>query len=249
MSLAQHLIDDMNVAMKAKNNATLSTLRLLRSAVKNKQIDVQHELSDEEIVLIVKTQVKQLHDSIESFVAAGREELIQNARAELVVLEAYLPTQLSDEALEVVVQQVIDQLGATSKQDMGKVMGAAVKAVNGQANGSRIKEVVGRLLPIVLFVIAGSVVAQSVYAASSILPAQFSDYPFIETGLRVLRVSFLWFGLFAVNQILHGGFSFMTASMRDNSQQAAMGEITSGVVLSVAVVLLYSVTTIVIQVM
>ena len=248
MSLAQHIADDMKEAMKTKNNATLSTLRLLRSALKNKQIDVQHELSDEEIVSVIKTQVKQLHDSIESFESAGREEMVQSARAELVVLETYLPAQLSDEQLESIVKQVIDQTGATSKQEMGKVMGAAVKAVNGQADGGRIKEVVGRLLPVLICVIAGSLVAQSVYAASSIIPVQLSYYPLIETGLRVLRVIILWFGLLAVNQILHGGFSFMTASMRDDSQKAAMGEITTGVVGSVAVVLLYSVATIVIQV-
>lgn len=248
MSLAQRITDDMKEAMKTKNNATLSTLRLLRSAMKNKQIDVQHELSDEEIIGVVKVQVKQLQDSIASFDGAGRAEMAASARAEVEVLHQYLPAQMSDEQLEQVIKQAIEQTGAKSKSDMGKVMGAAVKAVSGQADGARIKSMVERLLPVVVCVLIGVSASSVAWAAIDIVPMQLSQYSFLETGIRIFRVLLLWFGLLAVNMILHGGFSFMVASMRDDAHKEAWGQITKGFIGSIAVVLLYSVATIAIEI-
>ncbi len=248
MSLSQRITDDMKEAMKTKNNATLSTLRLLRSSLKNKQIDLQHELSDEEVLAVIKTQVKQLNDSIASFQSGGREDMASAAKAEIAVLEHYLPAQMSDEQLEQVVKEVIAQTGALGKQDIGKVMGAAVKAAAGQADGARIKSIVERLLPVIVCVAIGLGMSQGAFAAIDIVPMQLSQYSFLETGIRVFRVLLLWFGLLAVNMILHGGFDFMTASMRDNAHKDAWGKIARGFVGSIAVVLLYSVATIVIEV-
>lgn len=238
----------MKEAMKTKNNATLSTLRLLRSALKNKQIDVQHELSDEEVLSVVKAQVKQLRDGFDSYTSAGRTDLAESAQAEIVVLEAYLPAQMSDEQLEAVVKQAIEQTGATSKQDMGKVMGAAVKAVSGGADGSRIKQIVERLLPVFVLVILGITSGVFAHAAIDIVPMQLSQYSFLETGIRIFRVLLLWFGILGVNMILHGGFIFMVSSMRDDSHKEAWNKIATGIMSSVAVVLLYSVATIVIEI-
>ncbi len=248
MSLTQTISDDMKEAMKTKNNATLSTLRLLRSAMKNKQIDVQHELSDEEIVAVIKSQMKQLVDSAVSFEAGGRPQMALSARAEIVVLERYVPAQMSDEALEQMIRKVIESTGAQSKQERGKVMGAAVKAVSGQADGARIKTFVERLLPVVVLVWVGVFASHVSFAAIDIVPIQLSSYSFLETGIRIFRVLLLWFGLLAVNMILHGGFTFMVASMRDNEHEKAWGEIAKGFIGSIAVVLLYSVATIMIDI-
>src|SRR3989338_8870037 len=137
MSLASIITENMKAAMKAKDSATLSTLRLLISAMMNKKIDVQHELSDAEVQEVVKSQVKQLKDSIESFKAGGREDLATSTQTEIFVLEQYLPAQMGDEELTKIVKEVVEKSGATSKADMGKVMGAAMAAVAGRADGSR----------------------------------------------------------------------------------------------------------------
>jgi uncharacterized protein YqeY len=248
MSLSQKITDDMKEAMKTRNSATLSTLRLLRSAMKNKQIDVQRELSDEEALGVVKMQIKQLKDGLESFLNAGREDLANAARAELVVLEVYLPAQISDGQLEEIVKGVIEQTGAKSKQDTGKVMGSVMKAVGERADGNRVKQMVERLFSVFVFVMISVTTAVVAHAAVDIVPIQLSQYSFLETGIRIFRVLLLWFGILGVNMILHGGFTFMIASMRDETHQECWGQIARGVISCVAVVLLYSVATIVIEV-
>jgi uncharacterized protein YqeY len=248
MSLSLKITDNMKEAMKSKNSATLSTLRLLRSALKNKQIDVQHELNDEEVLGVVKTQVKQLKDGLDSFVSAGREDLAQAARAELVVLEAYLPAQMSDEQLEGIIKGVMEQTGAKSKQDMGKVMGIVMKTVADGADGARVKQMVERLLSVFIFMMIGMTTATFAHAAIDLVPVQLSQYSFLETGIRIFRVLLLWFGVLGINMILHGGFTFMVSSMRDETHKDCWGKIARGVISCVAVVLLYSVATIVIEI-
>lgn len=238
----------MKEAMKSKNSATLSTLRLLSSALKYKKIDVQHELSDEEVLGVIKTQLKQLKDGLESFVNASREDLAVGVRAEILVLEAYLPTQMSDEELEAIVKNVIVQTGATGKQEMGKVMGAAVKAVSGSADGSRIKQMVERLLPVFLLVACGLTLSSYALAAIDIVPESLSYYSFLENGIRIFRVLLLWFGILGVNMILHGGFDYMVKGSRDFDQASAWNKIATGFMSSLAVVLLYSVATVIIEI-
>lgn len=249
--LSLQITDDMKDALKNKNNATLSTLRLLKSAMKNKQIDVQHELSDEEILGVIKTQVKQLKDGLESFVSAGREDLASQARAEIVVLENYLPKQMSDDELTALVRQTLEEVGAKTKQDTGKAMGAVMKAVQGRADGNRVKQIVESMLTVLVlgfgFWVLGH--ATPAFAAINVIPETLQAYPLLETGIRVLRVLLLWFGIIAICLILDGGFNFMTNGVRDQEGDAAMKKIVTGFVGSLAVVLLYSVTTVVISVM
>ena len=248
MSLSDKITSDMKEAMKAKNNATLSTLRLLRSAIKNKQIDLGHELSDEEVQAVVKSQAKQLKDAIESFSAGDREDLADKARSEVKILETYLPEEMSDEELEKIVKQTIEESGATSKADMGKVMGAAMKAVKGQADGNRVKEMVMKGLSV--FVLAFGVLAMftpDAHASIPILDA-VETVPYMETMVRVVRVLLLAFGIMFVNKILHGGFSYSVASSRDETHTSAMKEVMGGVYGTVAVALLFSVATIVLEI-
>ncbi|PJA45021.1 hypothetical protein CO174_05435 [Candidatus Uhrbacteria bacterium CG_4_9_14_3_um_filter_50_9] len=245
MTLAEQITQDMKEAMKAKEHATLSTLRLLRSAIKNKQIDVQHELSDEETLAVVKSQAKQLQDSLQSFVDAGRTEMAEGVQVELKVLEGYLPSQMSDEALRAVIEKTIRDVGATSKADMGKVMGASMNAVGGGADGNRVKAIVQELLPVLVLVSAGifSTVPE-VSAAIPIFADAQSQASTIEFGLRAFRVVILWFGIAGVVNMLKGGFEYMVASSRDDLHTAALQKMTHGFLGTIIVAALFSVATI-----
>ena len=135
----------MKEAMKAKNETVLSSLRLVRAAIKNKEIDVGHALSDEEGLAILKGLVKQYKDALSDFTKAGRTDLIEKQQAEIELLEKYLPAQMSEGEIETIVQKVITNLNATPK-DMGRVMGAAMKETAGKADGNAVKAVVEKLL-------------------------------------------------------------------------------------------------------
>jgi len=137
--LTDQITNDMKEAMKAQDAPRLSTIRMLKSALKNKQIELLHELSDEEAMAVIKTQIKQLKDAAETFRQAGRAETVEANEREVAVLEKYLPAQMDDAALIAVVKDALAAAGATSKADAGKAMGAAVKAVAGRADGSRVK--------------------------------------------------------------------------------------------------------------
>lgn len=240
----------MKDALKNKNNATLSTLRLLKSAIKNKQIDLQHELSDEEILGVIRTQVKQLKDGLVSFISAGREDLSSQARAEITVLENYLPKQISDEELTEIVKKTLEETGAKTKQEMGKAIGAVMKSVQGRADGTRVKHLVESLLAVLVLGFGFWVLsfAEPAFAAANIIPSQLQAYPLLETGIRILRILLLWFGIIAICLILDGGFNIMTVGVRDQEADAAMKKIMTGFIGSIAVVLLYSVTTVVIEI-
>jgi uncharacterized protein len=248
MSLSEQITTDMKTAMKAKDNATLSTLRLLRSAIKNKQIDLGHELTDEEVIAVIKAQAKQLKDSIESFTDGGREDLAEPTRLELETLKKYLPAEMSDEDLETIVKKVIEDSGATSKAEMGKVMGLAMKAVAGKADGNRVKEIVAKSLSV--FVLSIGIMAVYSSAALAAIPVleSMEAVPIIEIGVRIIRVMILAFGIVFVNKILHGGFSYTVASSRDESHSSAMQDVMTGLYGTIAVALLFSVATVVLEI-
>jgi uncharacterized protein len=247
MTLAEKITDNMKTAMKAKDSATLSTLRLLVSALKNKKIDVQHELSDAEVQDVVKAQVKQLKDSIESFKAGGREDLAMSTQTEIGVLEQYLPAQMSDEELTKVVKEAVEKSGATSKADMGKVMGAAMAAVAGRADGSRVKEIVGTLLSAFVLVVAGLSFPHDALAAVPLLETFSSGPAYAEFLLRMTRVLMLWLGIVAITMVLNGGFQYMVSSYRDNEHEKALGKITIGVFSTLIVASLFAFCTIAIK--
>lgn len=247
MSLIETLKQDMKSAMKAKNNATLSTLRLLLSAIKNKQIDAQGELSDEDVQAVIRSQVKQLKDSIESFRSAGRDEMVESAEAEVSILEAYLPAQMSDEDLEKIVAQVIQTTGAESKADMGRVMGGVMKEVAGRADGGRVKDMVTRLLPVIALVVMGTTAAFDVSAAIPVLDTFSSGTSYAIFLLRITRVLILWIGVGAITMILTGGFDYMNASFRDAAHTAALTKISHGIFASIIIAIVFGLCTIVLQ--
>ncbi len=146
MRLQEQISADMVVALKAGENDKVAVLRLLITAMKNEQIKVGAELSDEQATKVLASQAKQRKDSITAYEAAGRQDLVDQEAAELPFIEAYLPAQMDDAELERLVKQAIDQVGATSVADMGKVMGAAMGKVQGQADGGRVSAMVKKLL-------------------------------------------------------------------------------------------------------
>ena len=146
-ALTEKIRSDMTEAMKAQEKERLSTIRMLQSAIKNEQINVGHELSDEEAMSIIRKAVKQRQDSIEQFTSAGRSELAEKERSEMELLKSYLPPELSDDELESGIREIIASTGAASKKDMGKVMKEATARFKGRADGKKVQEVVQRLLP------------------------------------------------------------------------------------------------------
>jgi uncharacterized protein len=138
---------DMTEAMKAQEKERLSTLRMLQSALKNEQINVGHELSDEEAMTVIRKAMKQRQDSIEQYTNAGRTEMAEKERVEMELLKTYLPAELSAEELESGIREIIASTGAQSKKDLGKVMKEATARFKGRVDGKKVQEVVSRLLP------------------------------------------------------------------------------------------------------
>ena len=146
-ALTEKVRADMTAAMKAQEKERLSTLRMLQSALKNEQINVGHELSDEEAMTIIRKAVKQRLDSIEQFANAGRTELADKERSEMTLLQTYLPPELSEEEIESGLREIIASTGAQLRKDMGKVMKEATTRFKGRVDGKKIQELVARLLP------------------------------------------------------------------------------------------------------
>ncbi len=145
--LTEKVRADLTEAMKAQDKERLGTLRLLQSAIKNEQINLMHELSDEEVLSVIRKGVKQRQDSIEQYEKGNRPELAAKERAEMAILKTYLPAEMSEEEIEMTVRGIIADTGAQSKKDMGKVMKEATARLKGRADGKKIQEVVSRLLP------------------------------------------------------------------------------------------------------
>ncbi len=143
MSLKQQIISDLTTAMKAREAARTSTLRMVKAALMNREIEKGGELDDEEMSRLLRSMLKQRHDSIEQFTKGGRQDLVDHETAEIAVLEAYLPVAASSEEIEAAVNAAITETGATSMKDMGKVMKAAQAQLAGKnADGRAVSELV-----------------------------------------------------------------------------------------------------------
>ena len=143
MSLSKQIVADLTTAMKAQDAAKLSTLRMVKAAMMNRQIEKGSELDDEDMQKLMRSLVKQRRDSIEQYEKAGRQELVDKEQAEIDVIEIYLPKAASHEEIEQAVAAVIAETGASSMKDMGKVMKAAQTALAGKnADGRLVSEVV-----------------------------------------------------------------------------------------------------------
>jgi uncharacterized protein YqeY len=142
MSLKLRITDDMKAAMRAKETARLGTIRLLLAAIKQREVDERTELDDAAVSSIVEKLIKQRKDSISQFQAAGRDDLVAAEQAELVVLQAYLPEQLSTAEVEAAVAAAIAESGASSAKDMGKVMGLLKPRLAGRADMGQVSSLI-----------------------------------------------------------------------------------------------------------
>lgn len=134
MSLKEQITEDMKNAMRAKDAGRLGTIRLLLAAMKQKEVDERIELDDAMVIAITEKLIKQRKDSISQFEAAKRDDLVAIEQAELVILQAYMPAQMSEAEVSAAVAKVVQELGATGPQDMGKVMGAVKALLAGKAD-------------------------------------------------------------------------------------------------------------------
>ena len=134
MSLKDQIIEDMKNAMRAKDTTRLGTIRLLLAAVKQKEVDERIELDDSAVVAIIEKLIKQRKDSISQFQAAKRDDLVAIESAELIILQAYMPEQMSEAEVAAVVAKAVAEVGATGPQDMGKVMGLVKSQLAGKAD-------------------------------------------------------------------------------------------------------------------
>ncbi len=146
MSLKETINQDVKNAMKAKETKKRDALRLLTSAFKQIEVDERKELTDEDVIKIIQTQIKRRNDAASQYKEANREDLMQIELDEIAYYEVYLPKQLSDEELQNEIKAIIEKTGAASMKDMGKVMGMASKDLAGRADGKRISDAVKKAL-------------------------------------------------------------------------------------------------------
>jgi uncharacterized protein YqeY len=143
MSLKEQIEADTKTAMKARDMETVSALRMVSSSIKNKMIEVRpKDLTDEDVISVLKKLSKQRKDSIEQFQKAGRNDLADKEQKELSVLEKYLPEQMSEEQITEIVKATISEMGASSMKDMGKVMGAVTGKTQGAADNKLVSQIV-----------------------------------------------------------------------------------------------------------
>ena len=143
MSLQERIQSHITDAMRSKDPLRLSVLRMMKTAVKNKEIEKMKALEEGEVISVLNSLVKQRKDSVEQFRKGGREELAQKEEAEIKIIEEYLPAAASDEEIQRAVEEAIQETGASSIKDMGKVMKTTLARLAGKsADGSRVSQLV-----------------------------------------------------------------------------------------------------------
>jgi uncharacterized protein YqeY len=146
MSLKQRLTDDMKAAMKAGEKDRLGTIRLINAAIKQKEVDERVEMDDTLVLAILEKMMKQRKDSVSQYEGAGREDLAAIERAEMAIIEQYLPAKLGEAEVLAVIDAVIAETGASSPADMGKVMGAVKPKLAGQADMGEVSKLIKQRL-------------------------------------------------------------------------------------------------------
>ncbi|ATF12614.1 GatB/YqeY domain-containing protein [Brevibacillus sp. HB1.2] len=147
MSVMERLDQDMKQAMKDRAALKLSVIRMVKAALKNEEINKGRLLSEDEVLTILTRELKQRRESLHEFEKAGRVELASKTREEIDVLSAYLPAQLSEDEIRDIVREGIVATNASSKKEMGKVMGAIMPKVKGRADGNLVQKIVSEELP------------------------------------------------------------------------------------------------------
>ncbi len=146
MSLSQKITEDLKDAIRAKDELRVSCLRMLKTSLKNKQVEKGSELTDEEVQAVISTLVRRGKEAATEFQKGGRKDLAEKEQEELKIFYEYLPEQLSDEEIENTLRGIISELSASGPRDMGKVMKTAMARMAGRAEGKKVSEIARKLL-------------------------------------------------------------------------------------------------------
>ncbi len=142
MKIQDRLSEDLKKAMKARETLKVETIRMVRAQLKDFQISKRDELTEEDEISVLISSAKKRKEAIELYEKSDRQDLIEKEKQELDIISAYLPAQLSREEVEKVVLKIMEETGASSQQDLGKVMGSAMKELKGKADGKLVQEIV-----------------------------------------------------------------------------------------------------------
>ena len=142
MSLEEKLVEEMKQAMKSNDKLRLSTIRMIRSALKNKEIELKKKLEDEEVIKVIQVMVRKGEESVEQFQTGGRVDLVEKEKKEIEILKSFLPQPLSQEELLKIIDQSIQETQASSPKDIGKVMKSIMPKIGGKADGKLINQLV-----------------------------------------------------------------------------------------------------------
>ncbi len=142
MSLEERLIEEMKQAMKSNDKLRLSAIRMIRSALKNKEIELRKKLEDEEAEKVIQAMVRKSEESVEQFQAGGRMDLVDKEKKEIEIMKSFLPQPLSQEEILKIIDQSIQETQASSMKDIGKVMKSVMPKIGGKADGKLINQLV-----------------------------------------------------------------------------------------------------------
>ena len=140
--MRNQILEDLKSAMKAQDKERLSVIRMVKGAIQMEELNVKHELTDDEVIGIIAKQVKTRKESINEFKKGNREDLIEQTNKEIEILNEYLPEQLSKEELEEIINKVISEVNPTSMADMGKIMGKLIPLVKGKADMGEVSKII-----------------------------------------------------------------------------------------------------------
>jgi uncharacterized protein YqeY len=146
MSLKERLLEDFKTAMRERDIVSKNAIQMVRSAVLQIEKDNKVTLDDDGIIEVIAKELKKRRDSLPDYEKSGRQDLLNNLKAEIEILLRYLPQQLTEEELEVIVKQAIEETGASSAKDMGKVMQVVMPQIKGRADGRMVSQIAKRLI-------------------------------------------------------------------------------------------------------
>jgi uncharacterized protein YqeY len=146
MELKETLTDDYKQAMKDRDKLKVSTIRLVLAGVKNEEIAKRGELTEEEMLTVLAREARKRKESIEEFGKGGRQDLVEKEERELAIIESYLPEQLPEDEVSDMIDNAIEEVGATSAGDLGKVMGILMPRLKGKADGKKVNQIVRQRL-------------------------------------------------------------------------------------------------------
>ncbi|MBQ8941617.1 MAG: GatB/YqeY domain-containing protein [Firmicutes bacterium] len=146
MALKEQLFNDLKQAMKDKDTTKKDIVQMVRAGVLQYEKDNKADANDEDVMAVITKEIKKLNDVLPDFTKAGRQDLIDEANAKIAILKAYLPEQMSEDAIKELIRQTVEETGAVSMKDMGKVMGAVSAKTKGRADNKLVSQLVKEIL-------------------------------------------------------------------------------------------------------